>query len=114
MSEEKIKKKIINLVDYEKNSIVEFLQHLIRIPSVNGKEKDCSLFCAEKLEQMGLDVDVWEPNIDELRSHPGFSPTESNYRNRPNVVGILKGSGGGKSILLNGHVDVVPPGLLDL
>jgi acetylornithine deacetylase len=29
---------------------------------------------------------------------------------RPNVVGVRKGSGGGRSILLNGHIDVVDPG----
>ena len=114
MNEEKTKERIIHLIDNRKNSIIEFLQHLIRIPSVNGKEKDCALFCAEKLKQMGLKIDIWEPNVDELKSHQGFSPTESDYKDRPNVVGVLKGSGGGKSILLNGHVDVVPPGLLDL
>jgi acetylornithine deacetylase len=30
-----------------------------------------------------------------------------NYKNRPNVVGRLKGSGGGRSLILNGHVDTI-------
>ncbi len=31
-----------------------------------------------------------------------------NYKNRPNVVGIWKGSGGGRrSLILNGHIDTV-------
>jgi acetylornithine deacetylase len=30
-----------------------------------------------------------------------------NYKDRPNVVGRLKGSGGGRSLILNGHIDVI-------
>jgi len=30
-----------------------------------------------------------------------------NYKGRPNVVGILKGTGGGRSLILNGHIDTV-------
>ncbi len=30
-----------------------------------------------------------------------------NYKNRPNLAGILSGSGGGRSVILNGHIDVV-------
>lgn len=32
------------------------------------------------------------------------------YRGRPNVVGVLKGTGGGRSLILNGHIDVVTIG----
>jgi len=39
-----------------------------------------------------------------------WMPDYQGFKNRPNVVGVLKGSGGGRSLLLNGHVDVVPPG----
>lgn len=35
--------------------------------------------------------------------------TKFGYKNRPNVVGILKGAGNGRSICLNGHIDVVSP-----
>lgn len=107
--------KITRLVDNRKNSIIEFLQALIRIPSVVGKEKDCILFCAKKLEKMEFQIDLWEPDIKDLKNHPAYnSSSETNYENRPNLVGVLKGTGEGRSILLNGHIDVVPPGPLDL
>jgi acetylornithine deacetylase len=32
------------------------------------------------------------------------------YEGRPNIVATLKGSGGGRSLLLNGHTDVIPVG----
>lgn len=115
MFSESFVNKITRLIDNRKNSIIEFLQALIRIPSVVGKEKDCTLFCAKKLEKMGFQIDLWEPDIKDLKNHPAYnSSSETNYENRPNLVGVLKGTGEGRSILLNGHIDVVPPGPLDL
>ena len=38
----------------------------------------------------------------------GFTEPELQFSGRPNVVGVWKGSGGGRSLLLNGHVDTVP------
>ncbi len=115
MFSESFVNKITRLIDNRKNSIIEFLQALIRIPSVVGKEKDCTLFCAKKLEKMGFQIDLWEPDIKDLKNHPAYnSLSETNYENRPNLVGVLKGTGEGRSILLNGHIDVVPPGPLDL
>lgn len=115
MFSESFVNKITRLVDNRKNSIIEFLQALVRIPSVVGKEKDCTLFCAKKLEKMGFQIDLWEPDIKDLKNHPAYnSSSETNYENRPNLVGVLKGTGEGRSILLNGHIDVVPPGPLDI
>ena len=34
----------------------------------------------------------------------------ADFTGSPNVVSVIKGTGGGKSIILNGHVDVVPEG----
>jgi acetylornithine deacetylase/succinyl-diaminopimelate desuccinylase family protein len=52
---------------------------------------------ADKLKELGLRVNLYE--------------TE---KGRTNVVGVLKGSGGGKNFLLySGHLDVVPPGNLE-
>jgi len=64
----------------------------------------------EKLKSLGLEVDVWDPEYSVLATHPYFVPSRNSYTGSPNVVGVLKGSGGGKSIILNGHIDVVPEG----
>lgn len=34
------------------------------------------------------------------------------YKDRPDVIGRIKGTGGGKSLILNGHIDTVPIGEL--
>ncbi|MHA1833560.1 MAG: ArgE/DapE family deacylase [Candidatus Baldrarchaeia archaeon] len=107
------KEKVLKEIDENQKEIIKFLQELISFPSVSGNEAEIQNFIAQKLKNMGLKVDVWEPDINELKKHPGYVPIEGNYKNRPNVVGILKGKGNGKSLLFNGHVDVIPPGPLD-
>lgn len=89
---------------------IEFLQKLIRIPSVTGNEGPIQAFMAETLQQMGLQVDSFVPALQELQTHPAFVPPAQSYEGRPDVVGILKGTGGGRSLLLNGHIDVIPEG----
>lgn len=109
-----IEDKVLRYIERDTEEIVELLQKLISIPSVTGDEKGVQEFIAGKLKQMGLSLDIWEPDINELKRYPGYLAIEHDYRNRPNVVGIRKGKGDGKSLLLNGHVDVIPPGPLDI
>ena len=108
-----VKSRVLKRIERDREEIVGFLQKLISIPSVTGNEKDIQEFIGRKLSRMGLSVDVWEPDINELKRHPGYVPVAGDYKNRPNVVGIQKGEGDGNSLLLNGHVDVIPPGSLD-
>lgn len=109
-----IRSRISSNIEKKEKEIVGFLQKLISIPSVTGKEKDIQNFIAEKLDSLGLFIDTWEPNKNELEKHPGFVSVEGDYRNRPNVVGVCKSSGGKRSLLFNGHVDVIPPGSSNL
>jgi acetylornithine deacetylase len=108
---------LLNMVEHKRNEIIELTRSLIRIPSVTGEERDCQNFVLDRLNRLGWKMDVWEPKISELKNHPAYSDVEKceevslrNYDGRPNVVATLQGSGGGKSLILNGHVDVVPPG----
>ena len=77
---------------------------------MTGDELEIQKFIARKLKTLGLKVDMWEPDLEELKKHPAYLPPEREYKNRPNVVGIYKGAGGGRSLLFNGHVDVIPAG----
>lgn len=58
----------------------------------------------------GLKLDVWDPDIEQLRADPGFQDVADSYQGRPVVVGVLPGTGGGRSLILNGHIDVVATG----
>ena len=109
--ENNLEKRILNSIDARRNDIVEFLRDLVKIPSIAGDERQVQEFIASNLQNMRLKVDVWEPKLSELKLHPGYSRVEQDYLGRPVVVGVLKGGDGGKSFILNGHIDVVPPGL---
>ena len=103
-------KKVLQEIDRRKGEIVQFLKELVSYPSVTGDEKAIQGFIAERLKKMGLEVDMWEPDHEELKRHPAYVAVKGDYAGRPNVVGIYKGSGGGRSLLFNGHVDVIPAG----
>ena len=104
------KEHVLALIDRKRDDIIRFLQALVTYPSVTGDEYDIQMFIAQTLKDMGLEVDMWEPDHEELKKHPAYVHVERGYENRPNVVGILKGKGGGRSLLFNGHVDVIPAG----
>lgn len=89
--------KVVEHVDEQ--DLVEFTRQLIRINSVYDpnregfNEEKVAKFIASFLKDMGLEV-----HIDEVV--PG----------RPNVIGILKGTEEGKTLLFEGHTDVVTAG----
>lgn len=105
-----LKSQVLNNIEKHADEILHFASQLIQIPSLTGSEGEIQKFIAQELRAFGFDLDIWEPDLELLKSHPEFQQIPDDYHDRPNVVGILKGKGGGKSIILNGHVDVVPVG----
>lgn len=89
---------------------IKLLQQFVQAKSTQGNEKGVQQLVREELQRMGLEVDVWEPDGRRLAEHPFFASPRREFSGSPNVVGVLKGTGGGRSIILNGHVDVVPEG----
>lgn len=116
-----VKERALKEVDGQREEIIKFLQDLVRVPSVfvAGDEAGCQDIVVERFKAMGLQIDRWEPEWDDLKKHPAYVPVETwmpeyeGLKNRPVVVGSLKGSGGGRSLLLNGHIDVVTPEPVD-
>jgi acetylornithine deacetylase len=67
---------------------VQLAVDLVSVPSPTGDEQAMGERVRDELEDMGLQVQ-WQ----EVES------------GRPNVVGLLEGAGGGKSLMFNGHMD---------
>ncbi|PLS01603.1 peptidase [Neobacillus cucumis] len=86
------------------------LQLLVRENSTRGNESSTQAIVIEKCRQLGLTLDIWEIGGGELIKHPAYCCDRHSFEGNPNLVAVLKGSGGGKSIILNGHIDVVPVG----
>ena len=108
-----------NWVEEHAEEIFAFLQQLIRIPSVNpwfggnpGGEAEVQAVIAEKMRGLGAKVETWEPDADKLAEYAGRAGYYAgrSFKERPNQAAVVRGAGGGKSLLLTGHIDVVPPG----
>jgi len=61
---------LLQEIEKKKSEIVEFLRKLIRFPSITGQEKDIQEFIASKLDSMGLKIDMFEPDVNELKKSP--------------------------------------------
>lgn len=102
---------VVEAVD--EDGLLEALRELVAVESWDGNETPAQHLMARWMAEAGLVVDRWEIDQGELEGHPGYF-TEI-PRDRPvGVVGTLAGSGNGPALILNGHVDVVPPGDPDL
>lgn len=88
--------RLLQSIDEMKDEIVGTLQSLVRIPSITGDEAKIGAFVADICRSMGLAVEV-------LESAPG----------RPNVVATWDSGVPGPSLLLNDHLDMIPPGPLE-
>ncbi len=102
---------ILGAVDALFEEQLQFLQQLVRIPSQRGEEAAAQEFMAAAMTGLGLDVDKWVIDEESLRGHRGFSPVSISYDKSWNVVGTHRPkAAAGRSLILNGHVDVVPTG----
>ncbi|MHA6687489.1 ArgE/DapE family deacylase [Mesorhizobium sp. A556] len=104
------RQKIVEKIDQSRDQAITFLQEMVAIPSVTGDEAAIQKFVSGYMNKIGLDVDMWDTDWEELKKHPGYRPVDRGYEGRPNIVATLKGTGGGRSLLLNGHTDVIPVG----
>jgi acetylornithine deacetylase len=85
---------------------VAFLQELVRVPSLLGEEEPAQRLVEERLRDLGFTVKRVQPDPERLAEHPESGLPLIPYEGRHCLVGTLAG-GDGRSLLLNGHVDVV-------
>jgi len=88
------------------------LRALLEIPSVGGTpaEAEVQQHLATAWTAEGLDVDAWPIDLDRVTAEPGFPGMEVERHQAIGVTATLAGTGGGQTLLINGHTDVVPPG----
>jgi acetylornithine deacetylase len=102
-----VEERVLRSIDME--AMLDFLCSLIAVPSLVGDEVAGQEHVATQMERCGLEVDLWELDFYELSQHPFFSIEEDRDRGL-GAVGVMGEDGGGRSLILNGHVDVVPVG----
>jgi acetylornithine deacetylase len=89
--------------------IAEELAALVRVRSVTGDEDAVQARLADRLEALGLAVEVFHPDPAAVRDDPDWPGEEVARTSLPVVIGRV-GRPGGKRLVLSGHVDVVPAG----
>ena len=93
----------------DRERLVADLTALVRIPSVTGSEEAVADWAAAALRELGLRVEVVKPSLEAIRADPDWPGEEMPRTALPVVIGRA-GSGGGRRLVLSGHLDVVPPG----
>ncbi len=93
---------------------VDCLRSLVSIDTQNlapqGNERSGQMAVAGMLGMLGCEVDVYEiSSVPGLLQNPYYWP-ERPCTGRPNVIGIRRGTGGGRSLLFSSHIDTVPVG----
>lgn len=98
------------LAAIDEAALLQMARELIAIPSLPSAEGPAQAYVAETLRRLGGRVDVWPLDLPTLSAHPSFSAEVPH----DGAVGVLAGIGdanpGAGTLLLNGHVDVVPTG----
>ncbi|MCO6416429.1 ArgE/DapE family deacylase [Siccirubricoccus sp. KC 17139] len=106
---------ILEAVDSLRDWEVETLSRLVRCPSTLGNEASALNEMARIYEGLGLAPQRIPVEPEKLRDHPGFSPPLIPYEGRDNVAAIHRPRAAkGRSLALQGHVDVVPEGAADM
>ncbi len=103
---------ILDAVAARQAHSVALLSELVRQPSLLGDEAGAQAVMAREFQALGLQVHAFEIDEAKIKDHPGYSPSILPYAGRRNVVGTHRPAGPvrGRSLILNGHIDVVPTG----
>lgn len=90
------------------------LQDLIRIPSYFEREHAVISYVAAKLKALGIEPILVPFEPSQLATLRGAQQPFSDVTGRYNVVGYVRGSGGGRSMIVNSHIDIVAEGAHEL
>ncbi len=95
-------------IEERQDELTALVADLVRIPSLLGDEAPAQGFVEGYLAESGLQAESWDIP-DDLKQRENAGDSGVPFAGRPNVAGTLPGAGGGRSLILNGHYDVVSP-----
>ncbi len=102
--------KLARAVDARRDETVRLLQEFVRVPSITGGEGPFASAVEWAFRETGLSVETFEATPEEVSPYLEHVGEQARYEGRPNVIGRRRGRGGGRSILLNAHIDTVEAG----
>lgn len=114
-------KKVRAWIDENQDEMVKVVKDLISMPSVNNAfeekeelkgEGDCQRYMKQYFSDMGIEGEFTWPSAEKLKYCEGKAGYYADhvFDDRPNFYANHKGTGGGKSLMFSGHMDVVTVG----
>ncbi|MEN9644429.1 MAG: hypothetical protein RL238_1098 [Actinomycetota bacterium] len=112
MSTADVTARVLQAVDAATEEMIGLVSSTVRMPSVSGTtgENEAQAVMADVFRRGGLEVDHWRLDLPTLTAHPDFPGMEVDRSEAWGLVGRLPGTGDGATLMLNGHIDVVPTG----
>jgi acetylornithine deacetylase len=87
------------------------LRDIVAFPSISGSEQAVQAHMRSLLDSLGFRTSEIPVELDRLKQHPGYSRPVPDHHGAANVFASFAGAeSGGRSLLVSGHVDVVPTG----
>ena len=110
-----LEKDILDAAEAGSEDLLTLTETLVRFPSLLGDEGPAQNFMEGLFRGMGLKVDRFEVSDEQLNKLPGYSPAVGHWYRHDNVVASHEPANpAGNSLILNGHIDVVPVGAEEL
>lgn len=108
-----LERRVADEIGRRETELVDLLRTLVGFDTVtytvgSAPRQEAALqeAVAARLRARGAEVTVEVPDDSIVAGHP-YVPDGFTFAGRPQLVGRFRGSGGGRTLLLNGHVDVV-------
>lgn len=102
---------VLDAVNTHEGYAVDLLCELVACPSLSGQEGDVQLLIEKTLSQLGLQMERVYLHTETMQDNPLFSPPCDPDNGRFSLIARhLPQNPRGKSVMFNGHVDVVPTG----
>lgn len=115
MISEEYRNSILEAVDRNFDDQIATTIAFTSIPSTRGAEGPAQDMMADLLRKRGYDVDDWKIDINDLKDLPNCGIIEHDFSHARSVVGTFRPEKEtGRSLILQGHCDVVPAGPLDM
>jgi len=109
-SADQLAKDIVKAVDQGRERTLELHRSFVQTRSITGNEGAMGARTAAAFRDRGLETTTWAATAEEMKDYLEHVGEQPGYQGRLNVVGKRAGTGGGRSILLNAHIDTVPEG----
>jgi len=110
----RIEELVMRAIARRRDELVELLVRLIAFDTraeppegCGGEEAALQEYLRARLAAAGLEVELWEPDSSSFPPNRLELPDGYDFAGRPQLVARARGAGGGRSLLLNGHIDVV-------